>query len=388
MSPSRCAARAACQRRWTFGSSSTERRKSFRAVANDSRAIDRRPAASSASAASTASSAGVDPSSSARSEDARSRWNARISSSSSPARSLSHAANRACCAARADFESPPYATSRISTCLNLYARSPEIDERVSGRTSSRSTRLSSCGAISSSSGDRCVSAPSQKIRPIRAARWISRFSAAGSRSMRAAISACSVFGMPAAIDRVPSDSASMRTVSSTKSGLPSVTSRISARHSCPSVVPAISASISCSASASPSGSSSIAAERNRPPPHDGRTSSSSGRASAMMISGASRTYSARCSISSRSGSSAQWMSSKTSTSGCGSASFAPHSRAAQAISWPVASASTASSTPDALASRSAIASSSQQARSLSNASRTGSSSWMPAETFTISASGQ
>ena len=50
---------------------------------------------------------------------ARSRWKARISSSSSPARSFSHSAKRAWCSARADLESPEYATSRIRTCLNL-----------------------------------------------------------------------------------------------------------------------------------------------------------------------------------------------------------------------------------------------------------------------------
>ena len=51
-----------------------------------------------------------------------------------------------------------------------------------------------------------------------------------------------------------------------------------------------------------------------------------------MSSGASRTHSARCSISSSSGSSAQWMSSKTSTSGCSSASCSAHSRTAHGIS--------------------------------------------------------
>ena len=125
-----------------------------------------------------------------------------------------------------------------------------------------------------------MSAPSQKMRPISGGaldqpllRGRQPVDACGDQRLQRVRHAV-------AIERVPSDSASIRIVSSTKSGLPSVivedlgATRLLERR------PAISASISCSASSSASGSSSIAAARNRPPPHDGRTSSSSGRASA------------------------------------------------------------------------------------------------------------
>ena len=97
----------------------------------------------------------------------------------------------------------------------------------------------------------------------------------------------------------------------------------------------------------------------------------------------------RCSISSNSGSSAQWMSSKTSTSGCASASFVgPLARRPRRSPAGGARRATASRTPDASPSRSAIASSSQQTRSFSIASSSGSSSEIPADALTISASGQ
>ena len=62
-------------------------------------------------------------------------------------------------------------------------------------TKSRRSRSSRTGSRSSTSGIRCATAPSQKIRPITAARWSSRFSSRGSRSMRAAIIAWSVSGI-------------------------------------------------------------------------------------------------------------------------------------------------------------------------------------------------
>ncbi len=137
---------------------------------------------------------------------------------------------------------------------------------------------------------------------------------AGSRSIRAAMSACSVSGIRSTWPSSPCTS--MRTVSSRKSGFPSVLSSTSSRSSGVSGVSAVSADASSSASPRPSGSSSIESARVRPPPHDGCWSSSSGRARQRISSGASRTQPARCSMSSSSGSSAQWMSSNPSTSGC------------------------------------------------------------------------
>ena len=150
--------------------------------------------------------------------------------------------------------------------------------------------------------------------------------------MRAAIMACTVWGIPGA----PSapDSSSMRTVSSRKSGLPSVVSSTAARRSALSGAgaPQLRASTRVSLSPRGSASSSIALARTLPPPHPGRPSSRSLRARQRIRIGTSRTLPARCSTRSSISSSAQWRSSNTSTSGCTEASSVAHVRAAQAIS--------------------------------------------------------
>ena len=183
-------------------------------------------------------------------------------------------------------------------------------------------------------------------------------------------------------------SASIRIVSSRKSGLPSALSSTSVLCAAGSLPSGSSPSASCALSSSLSRASSIAVARRLPPPHAGRSSSSSGRLTQAISSGTSRSDCARCSITFNSGSSAQWMSSKTSTSGCIPESCSAHARAAQRSSSRERSRSLAPSRPAAVASRSAIASLSQHARSLSNASATGSSSVIPADCFTISASAQ
>ena len=213
--------------------------------------------------------------------------------------------------------------------------------------------------ISSISGESFSSAPPMKIRPITEARWSTTRAAAGSRSMRAAISAWSVSGMRSAPPR--GRSASMRIVSSTKSGFPSVFASTVSR-SIGSSRSFVSASTRAALSPACSGSSSMVVARTRPPPQVGCTSINSGRAMQSSRMGAPFTA-ARCSISSSSGSSPQCTSSKTRTSGCACASCSAHARAAQAISCCARSPSTASSTPTARPSRSATASSSQHARS-------------------------
>ena len=240
----------------------------------------------------------------------------------------------------------------------------------------------------SMSGERCSIAPAQKTRPITAARRSTERCDGGRRSIRAPISACSESGIRSTLLPRPCSS-TMRIVSSTYSGLPSVFSSSARRTSGSKLATcsASSASTSSSLSERASASSSIAVDRTRPPPQPGCTSSSSARARQRMRSGA-RTQSERCSISSSSGSSAQWMSSKPSTTGWVSASFSTNARAAQAISCGERSPSSASRTPDARPSRSATASSSQWAFSFSNASSIGSSSEIPATVLTISASGQ
>ncbi len=105
--------------------------------------------------------------------------------------------------------------------MKRYAFSPLILECVSSRMNSRRSRsCTSASRSSSSSAPRCETAPAQKIRPITAARWRSDFSPCGRWSIRAAISACSVSGIRSMPE--PFASASIRIVSSTKSGLPSV----------------------------------------------------------------------------------------------------------------------------------------------------------------------
>ena len=97
--------------------------------------------------------------------------------------------------ARSTLVSPAYATSRMSMCLKRNAVSPMIVERGSARTKSRSSRSSSSASTSQLGcevGDRAV--PEDRGRsPTRGA--AAAFSAGGSRSMRAAISAWSVSGI-------------------------------------------------------------------------------------------------------------------------------------------------------------------------------------------------
>ena len=244
----------------------------------------------------------------------------------------------------------------MRTCLKRYARSPVIDERLSRVMKSRRSRSSRTGSRSSTSGSRradralpedpadhggaleqpLLVSPQpvdagrdhrlQRVRdPLRRCR--PRAASASSPRRRA--------GCPR----------SSRAASSARR--PRARGRRAARRAAPRSPPGAS------------GSSSVAAARTRPPPQLGRMSSSSGRARQRIISGASLTRSARCSISSSSGSSAQCTSSKTRISGLASASSAAHSRAAQAISCWLRSVSIPSSTPTASASRSATASSPQ-----------------------------
>ena len=98
-----------------------------------------------------------------------------------------------------------------------------------------------------------------KIRPITAARWSSSRCVPGSRSMRAEISDCSVSGIRSTPPRVRS--ASMRTVSSTYSGLPSVfASTVAVSMPSSSSSSDVSAATSSALSSGGSGSSSIAVD--------------------------------------------------------------------------------------------------------------------------------
>ena len=131
--------------------------------------------------------------------------------------------------------------------------------------------------------------------------------------------------------RLPPPSSSIRTVSSMKSGFPSVVSSTVVRCSSESSndSPAASASRSSALSSRGSASSSIDVARTLPPPHVGRSVSRSARARQRISSGTSLIPLARCSTRSSIGSSAQWMSSNTRTRGCRSASSVAQVCAAQ-----------------------------------------------------------
>jgi len=83
--------------------------------------------------------------------------------------------------------------------------------------------LGEAGVSESYSGERWSIAPAQNVRPITEPRCSTIFAPAGSRSMRAPIIACRESGMRSP-PSAPS-STNIRTVSSTKSGFPSVLSR-------------------------------------------------------------------------------------------------------------------------------------------------------------------
>ena len=111
------------------------------------------------------------------------------------------------------------------------------------------------------------------------------------------------------------DSATIASICSTKSGLPSAASRIRARSGSASSTSPSSRSISSSVSSAVSGSSRTVVALSLPPAQVGRRSSSSGRAMQRSRIGASRLQSATCSTRSRNVGSAQWRSSKTQTTG-------------------------------------------------------------------------
>ena len=245
----------------------------------------------------------------------------------------------------------------------------------------------SSSSSASYSGERWSIAPAQKMRPITEPRCSTIFSPAGSLSMRAPIIAWSESGIRSLPSAPCSSEHAHRLLDEQRIALGLVEQARPDVLATPGAPRAVRRQAPRSRRA-PSGSSSIAVERTRPPPQPGRTSSSSGRARQRISSARSRTHCARWSISSSSGSSAQWMSSKTMISGWTSASSSANSRAAQAISGAPRSPSTASITPDARPSSSAIASSPQHSISFCLAVSIGSSSVIPAADLTISASGQ
>ena len=136
---------------------------------------------------------------------------------------------------------------------------------------------------------------------------------------------------------------SMPTSSRTNSGLPPVEvgsrrSSSSGNRSLPSTRPANSAVAPASSLRSRTALGDPAADGDQ----IGPVSRSSGRASAIIRTGAPRTHSARCSMKSSSRLSAHWMSSKISTSGSPAASTSTKRRSAQNVS------STEPGTPDVM----------------------------------------
>ena len=226
MSCSRQAACAARYRRRRVGSSSTARRSSERAVWNASRFSARLPAPSSAVAARSRSSSGAVPSSSSRRQDRAVEMVARGSPSARRrcGRAASARTTRGA-RARVALLTPSYATSAMRMCLKRNARSPAIVERSSARTSSRvDQRVDHRGRVELWSELFQRSVPEDAADHGRALEQLLlvRRQCVDPRGDQR-------------VDRVGDDvaspplSASIRSVSSRKSGLPSAFSRTSAR---------------------------------------------------------------------------------------------------------------------------------------------------------------
>ena len=131
--------------------------------------------------------------------------------------------------------------------LEAVGGSPEIVERCS-REGSRARGGRRAPARAPRARARAARPrPPRRSRPITEARCSSRFSFVGSRSMRAAIIACSVSGIRSSRTRRPRAASAI--VSSTKSGLPSVFSSSALRTDADSSPSSSSASRSSSLSA-------------------------------------------------------------------------------------------------------------------------------------------
>ena len=374
MSSSRQAACAARYLRRRFGSSSAARRSSERAVRNASRVSARRPAPSSAVAAAIRSSSGARPSSSSRSSDravemVRADLHQLVAGAIvQPARErlVELRPRRLAQASVRDLgdEDVLEAERALAGDRRALLEHDELarDERVEqrGDVELRSERLD--GALPEDAADHRGALQQLLLRRRQ------RVDARGDERLDRVRD---VVAHPLALGEHP-----QRLLEEERVALGLVEhERALLRQAGCRARPSASSSLSSGVS----GASSIAAERRLPPPHDGRSSSSSGRVTQTMRSGASRTARAMCSITCSSGSSAQWMSSNTSTSGCMLANSSAHARAAQRSSSRLCSRSLAPISPAAAASRSAIASLSQHARSFSNASPIGSSSAIPAD---------
>ena len=196
--------------------------KLLRAASLASRARARRPASSSVAAASRARSAGGAPSSSASSDAAWSRWCARISSSSSPAFSPEPFGEARVILGPRRFRQPgvgDVADEDVLEAISRLARERRsqlgLDEVAQMRSSSASSTDRRSGPV----GDRAAPEVSADHRcPLQDCLRVGV-----RRSTRAAISAWSVSGIRPRVLSSP-HSATIRIVSSRKSGLPPVLS--------------------------------------------------------------------------------------------------------------------------------------------------------------------
>ena len=289
----------------------------------------------------------------------------------------------------------------------MNSRSPSIVD-VS-RSKTRSLATSPSIARSASAEPRRATPPDQKLLPITDASWIARFSAGVSRSMRDAITPCTVSGRREGRSRTSSHRPSLRAIvassiiirrsSAAKNGLPSDRARIGPTISAGAWPPSM-CSISWVPSAGDRADSEIAVASESPPPQPGRRSNRSGRAMhTTRIRPAARATTDSTS-SNRLGS-AQCTSSISTTSAESSASdsrYRCHARAtdrwAASRSAP-ASGSVASSTPieDSSTFVTPIPSSpgnrgSSRSRAFAIVASAESLSMMPASVRRISASGQ
>ena len=179
------------------------------------------------------------------------------------------------------------------------------------------------------SGASCMTAVWWKTSPSTEPRSITARSSSPSRSRRACNSAWIVGGT---VSAPPPSSRTIATISSTNSGFPSADVRMRPRTSASRATPSSRLSRSSSTSPCGSGSSRIDVAFGLPPPHIGRASSSSGRATQSRKIAPLRDQSATCSTTSRNVSSAHWRSSRTTTSGCSAAALSSRRRNASCVS--------------------------------------------------------
>ena len=211
-----------------------------------------------------------------------------------------------------------------------------MDDEIRSSTNSRRRSVPSTASSSPFDPATASTAPSQKNRPITAARCATRFSSGESRSRRARITACTLSGRSTArissrADQRPPSCTSRRSsirwrmISSRKNGFPSERARMPRRVTSGSESTSSSSETSFELSSALSASSGRALKLRRPPPQSGLWRSRSGRDVQTNRIWPSRRSASSSRMSSICGS-AQCRSSITATTGARRASEASSAR--------------------------------------------------------------